>query len=179
MIIGDYDIENYCYKNSQIIEPPTETFLEKNWIPIVNNGKELFIYKWSPLEIGHIVEKENGVKKLEILHTFEETCSQELFNCVRGSTQFIEKGDELIGVVHFSRRFKRFNKYFHMLVVLDKETMKPKKCSEPFYFEQVGIEYCIGFDIRYEKYWFWISQYDNNPRLVSIDTDKLGITNVF
>lgn len=179
MIIGDYDIENYCYKNSQIIEPPGETFLEKNWIPIVNNGKELFIYKWSPLEIGHIIETEDGVKKLKILQTFEETRSQELFNDARGSTHFIERDEELIGVVHFSRRFKRFNKYFHMLVVLDKETLKPKKYSDPFYFEQVGIEYCIGFDIRYGKYWFWISQYDNNPMLVSIDMNKLGIMNVF
>jgi hypothetical protein len=52
MIIGDYCIDNFNYTNSYLVHPPTETFLEKNWIPLILNNpesqyhqRELFIYR--------------------------------------------------------------------------------------------------------------------------------------
>ena len=61
------------------------------------------------------------------------------------------------------------------MVILDKETYAPLKYSRPFYFKNIGIEFCIGFSINENKYWFWISQLDRDPMLVSIDIDKIDI----
>jgi hypothetical protein len=93
---------------------------------------------------------------------------------MRGSAPFVEYGGEWVGVIHFSEETKPRH-YFHMMVVLDKDTMKPLRYSEPFYFENISIEFCIGFDIRCDKYWFWISQYDRDPLLIALDVKKLLI----
>ena len=51
-------------------------------------------------------------------------------------------------------------KYFHMLIALDKDTLRPLYHSNSFYFLNVGIEYCIGFTVKEENFIFWISQND-------------------
>jgi hypothetical protein len=57
---------------------------------------------------------------------------------------------------------------------LDKETLKPIRYSESFVFANIGIEFCIGFDVSDNgKYLFWISQFDREPSLISIDIDKI------
>lgn len=179
MIVGEYDIENKCYKDSHLIEPPTDTFCEKNWIPIVKtndngNQEELFIYRWQPFEIGKIVENENGERKLEIVSTHDATKIAPFFHKIRGSAPLVEHNGYLVGVVHFSEEKKPRN-YYHIMVILDKETYAPLKYSRPFYFKNIGIEFCIGFSINENKYWFWISQLDRDPMLVSIDIDKIDI----
>ena len=58
MMVGDYDVENAKICDGAIVQPPTDTWAEKNWIPIVRKNKilmgdgtmidqeeELFIYK--------------------------------------------------------------------------------------------------------------------------------------
>jgi hypothetical protein len=62
-----------------------------------------------------------------------------------------------------------------MMVMLDKDTYMPLKYSRPFYFNNIGIEFCIGFSINENKYWFWISRFDRDPMLVSIDVNKIDI----
>ena len=56
-----------------------------------------------------------------------------------------------------------------------KDTFRPIRYSEPFVFEQIGIEFCIGFTIIDEKYWFWISQFDREPVLITLDIEKFPI----
>jgi uncharacterized protein with PIN domain len=179
MVVGEYDIENRCYNDSHLIEPPTDTFCEKNWIPIVktlDNGmqEELFIYRWQPFEIGKIVENENGKHQLEIVITHDNTRIAPFFHKIRGSAPLVEYNGHLVGVVHFSEEKKPRN-YYHMMVMLDKDTYIPLKYSRPFYFNNIGIEFCIGFSINENKYWFWISQFDRDPMLVSIDVNKIDI----
>ena len=59
--------------------------------------------------------------------------------------------------------------------MLDKQTFKPLKYSQNFCFEKVGIEFCIGFTIKDEKYHFWISRFDRDPLLVSLDMNKIPL----
>jgi hypothetical protein len=178
MVVGEYDIENRCYKDSYLIEPPTNTFCEKNWIPIIKTihdhgiQEELFIYRWQPFEIGKIVEKENGERQLDIVITYDTTKIAPFFYKIRGSAPLVEYNGHLVGVIHFSEEKKPRN-YYHMMIMLDKDTYMPLKYSRPFYFKNVGIEFCIGFSINENKYWFWISQFDRDPMLVSIDIDKI------
>ena len=182
MIIGDYNYETKSYSNSQIVDPPTDTWCEKNWIPLTDPeglGRELFIYKWAPLEIGEIFREPDKNPQLKIIQTYKETCGVHEFQHMKGSTPFIDFGpDELVGVVHFSEDTKP-RSYFHMMVVLDKCSLKPLRYSEPFVFEKVGIEFCIGFRIYNGSYEFWISRMDRDPILICISCDLLEIKHLF
>ena len=176
MIVGDYDIENNSITNGTIIHPPHDTWCEKNWIPIVrknvdmdNNGfeeeeeeEELFIYKWYPLEIGKIEYDESGEHaSLKIIQT--HSVPSLVFSKIRGSTVFQETADGYLGVVHFSEEHSPRH-YYHMMVVLDKETLQIVKYSETFYFEKMGIEFCIGFKLLDDlNILFWISRHDRDP----------------
>jgi hypothetical protein len=171
MIIGEYDINSCQYLNSKIIQPPTQTHCEKNWIPLNNCDDECFIYKWSPFEIGKINHDTN---QLEIIKSYEIKSPD--FHRIRGSTIFIDNINQkdLIGVVHFSEETSQ-RQYNHMLVTLDKETNLPISYSDPFCFQHHGVEFCIGFTIKDEKYVFWISKKDNDTVMVSINIDEIPI----
>jgi len=178
MIKGIYNIEKRTYDNCTLIIPPNrDSWCEKNWTPLIKGDKEYFIYKWSPFEIGTIVEKQeesgNTYHQLDI-------CSQFLhrtpfFHKVRGSTPFIETEDGYLGVVHFSEE-KTPRQYFHLLVLLDKETFHPLRYSNHFYFHNTTIEFCIGFSIIDNKYHFWISNFDRNPELVISEIESIPIS---
>jgi hypothetical protein len=173
MVVGNYDYETKTYSDSRIIQPPTDTWCEKNWVPIspptAPGSKQKFVYKWAPMEIGEITDD----NQLSIVHTYEDTKSIPLFSKMKGSAPFVEHNGDLVGIIHFSEE-TRPRHYFHMLVVLDRETFKPMRYSEPFVFENIGIEFCIGFDVSIEsKYLFWISQFDREPALIAIDMDRI------
>lgn len=201
MLVGDYDVNNLQLSNVSVVEPPEDTWCEKNWIPLIHGGceeggeggegeggdveeKEWFIYKWSPLQIGCI---END--KLVIKKTFNIVSP--IFDNVRGSSLFVEYQNHWVGVVHFSEKnAPRY--YHHMLVMLDKHTFQPLKYTQCFHFEKLGIEFCIGFSVvsssslannddedikkgegEKNSFCFWISQFDKDPLFVSLDAEKL------
>ena len=175
MVIGNYDVETRTYSDSRIIQPPADTWCEKNWVPLPVPGPggnaQMFVYKWAPMEIGEILDG----NRLVIVKRHEDTVNIPLFSKMKGSGPFIEHDGNLIGVIHFSEETKPRH-YFHMIVVLDKDTLKPIRYSESFVFANIGIEFCIGFDISPgidNKYLFWISQFDRDPALFSIPMDKI------
>uniref|UniRef100_A0A6C0HBK7 Uncharacterized protein n=1 Tax=viral metagenome TaxID=1070528 RepID=A0A6C0HBK7_9ZZZZ len=168
MLIGEYDIIDHTFNNCIIAKPPYETHCEKNWIPLLKNGKEYFIYKWFPMEIGTL-NAEN-----ELVIEMRYPIKSPWFHKVRGSSIFVDNGEHFVGVVHFSEETTP-RRYYHMLVSLDKETFKPLKYSEIFHFQHLGIEFCIGFTIKNGEYVFWISQMDREPLMISISIDKLKL----
>ena len=97
------------------------------------------IYKWTPfMEIGKISYPEN---RLEIVSRYE--IRPTIFRNVRGSTTFVENEDcELVGIVHFCENTEPLQ-YYHIMVVLEKDTFRPIRYSEPFCFQHIGIEFCI------------------------------------
>ena len=175
MIVGEYDLESGTICRGQIIQPPNniDSWCEKNWIPLIEEEKELFIYKWYPMEIGHI-----DYEKGELVIDYTIPNSFPLFSKVKGSTLFYDIlshkpcEDGLLGVVHISEEYEPRH-YYHMLVLLDRETYSVKNYSETFCFEKIGIEYCIGFtpyerDGLETKYTFWISRHDRDPLMIQI-----------
>lgn len=170
MVIGNYDYETRTYSDSRIIQPPHDTWCEKNWVPM-STTRQRFVYKWAPMEIGEITEADN---QLQIVDRHEDTVNIPLFSKMKGSAPFVELSDgTLVGVIHFSEETKPRH-YFHMLVVLDRESFKPLRYSESFVFENIGIEFCVGFDVSTDgKYLFWISQFDREPALITIDMDRI------
>ena len=174
MITGKYDISAGELTDTFVVEAPTDTWCEKNWIPIFKEGggdtDPYFIYKWCPLEIGRIVSS-----KLEIQIRHET--SHFVFRNIRGSTCFfreiVEGTDGLVGVVHYSEDRCPTRHYFHRLVLLDKTDFKPIKYTDAFYFCNLTVEFCIGFSKKEEKYMFWISQMDRDPMKIIIEKDKI------
>lgn len=162
MVIGDYNIETLSYENCQVIDSPINAQYEKNWIPIIHNNEELFIYSWSPFQVGRI-----NKNQLDIVYLYENTNIAPNFYRVRGSSTFIDYSGVLLGLVHFSDEGSPRN-YYHMLVSLDKETLHPLKYSDPFYFQHIGIEFCTGFYIKDNKYIFWVSKIDRNACMMTI-----------
>jgi len=170
MVRGKYDADNGIYSDCVVLTPPTlHGGCEKNWIPIVKENTEYFIYKWSPFKIG-TVHTETNQLNIDIVWNHDTP----FFNHVRGSTCFVETEAGLLGLVHFSEE-KHPRHYFHILVLLDKQTFRPLKYSENFYFHQLSIEFCVGFTIKNEKYHFWISNFDRDPEMVIIDPENIPL----
>jgi hypothetical protein len=195
MIVGDYRPETQDLAISSLIEPPTDTFLEKNWVPLVLNnptsefhGRELFIYGWGPFSVGEIREDPiTGTKRLEIIYQENQTRLAPFFHKMKGSAVFVDTAagatyniGNLVGVVHFSEEL-RPRHYFHMMVELDRRTLKPLRYSEPFYFDSVSIEFCIGFSLSSDRmnYLFWISKMDRDPILITVPILDIPFVGVF
>jgi len=179
MMIGQYDMNTFEMKNGYIVEPPSNTWCEKNWIPICNPEKQeemYYIYKWCPMEIGQVQEnQEDSTYKLHI--SIKHNTNPCIFGNIRGSSCFIldtiDGTEGLLGVVHFSEENSP-RKYYHRLVLLDKHTFIPLKYTECFVFEKIGVEFCIGFTSVSNKYVCWISQMDRDPLMIEIDKTDIG-----
>ena len=188
MIRGKYNIEKRIYEDCLLLVPPNkDSWCEKNWIPIIKGGEEYFIYKWFPFEIGSLVEKTDP---LGVSYTQLDICLQyqhrtPFFEKVRGSTTFIPlvsdagsdagSNADYLGVVHFSEE-KSPRQYYHMLVLLDKDTLMPLRYSNHFFFNRISIEFCIGFSIIDDNYHFWISNFDRDPELVIIKKESIPLS---
>ena len=146
---------------------------EKNWIPLPKQSptgywEEWFVYKWHPFELGRV--NTGAESKLQIERRYATPA--ETFSKIRESTTFTDYGDNqhLIGLVHFSEEHTPRH-YYHMLVLLDRETFRPVRYSATFYFEKLTIEFCIGMTTlgkNNETYGFWISRFDRDPLYIEI-----------
>ena len=194
MIVGSYCPETATYSNCDVIIPPNpKSWCEKNWIPIRRpqaadsassdavsmSYEELFIYKWSPMEFGKIVEAEDGSKHLAIVDRYD-TGNLPWFERFRGSTTFTETSEGLIGLVHFSEEGSPRH-YYHSLLLLDRNTLHPIRYSMPFYFQKVGVEFCIGMTVQSiqedeDTFVFWISRMDRDPLMVTVKKSEIPMT---
>lgn len=172
IIQGRYNIEsNTCEKCNVLIPPDPNSWCEKNWIPVCHNGEDKIIYKWFPFEVGVLKENENG-KQLEIIMSLQHKTP--MFSNIRGSTPFIETADGFLGVVHFSYEGCPRH-YYHALILLDKTDLRPIKYSEFFYFNNISVEFCIGFTQMDDKYYFWFSNFDREPELLIINNTEVPL----
>jgi tetratricopeptide (TPR) repeat protein len=165
IVFGEYDIENKKYNNNKVLYPPTETDCEKNWIPIINNQEVLFIYKWHPLEIGKLDEK----NKLNIIIKHD---TPSFFKHYRGSSSVCEYNNQYWCITH-GVKYTTPRRYYHQFVVFDKTTLKPVNYSVPFYFNNFKIEYCNGMMIKGKEVTIIFSQNDMNPCIMKTDMDRV------
>ncbi len=167
MVLGNYCLVTGEITDGRLLHPPQETWCEKNWIPVNYRGQDAFIYQWWPMHIGVLDEHD----QLSIIR--EHRMTNPLFKRIRGSTLFLpQTSGSLIGVVHFSEEGSP-RKYFHMLVELDDESLMPLRFSQPFCFESLGVEFCIGFTHTEDAYLFWISRMDRDPCMISVYKEEL------
>ena len=156
VVQGDYSLSNRALQNCRVLEPPTDTDCEKNWLPIA--GTSSIIYAWHPFQIGRVRDD-----KLAI-HVTHET--PWFFRHLRGSAIPIQIGPDLLVLTHYVE-YTQPRKYYHCIVALDAEDYKPLRISMPFTFKATGVEYCLGWKIDQEGITFAFSSWDDNPCLTT------------
>lgn len=173
MVRGIYDVSSGLLQDCRVIVPPDAgSWCEKNWIPLSLAGSygTKWIYRWSPFELGVLQETENGEEQLMIEISLPH--STPMFSKIRGSSPFVETEEGWVGVVHMSYDGSP-RRYLHCLVLLDKTTGLPLRYTDFFVFRQVSVEFCIGFTVDSGRYHFWISNFDRDPEVVSVDREAI------
>jgi hypothetical protein len=173
MILGTYDLESGQYRDCVMVVPPDpNSWCEKNWTPL---GEGRFIYQWSPMEVWRYNQAPDQVGQ-PAPWVLERTVPTDAFpwlKAARGSTPLVPFGDGLlVGLVHFSEG-SRPRHYFHVVVVLERETLRPVKTSVPMYFDVLGIEFCTGMVYQEGTMYAWVSRYDRDPVLVCLDEARI------
>jgi hypothetical protein len=172
MVMGEYDPIQRVYKNSHFLHSPYKRCMQKNWIPLVWEDDLWFIYRWFPLEIGKL----DQTHTLVIHKTFP--IQEPAFRDIRGSSGFVEYGEYLVGIVHYSIDGAP-RKYFHRFVALDKDSLEPKMYSDDFYFRKIGVEFCLSLAIVKGEYVCWISQMDRDPLMLKLNMEKINFVHRF
>jgi hypothetical protein len=174
MVEGVYDVASHALKDAYVIQSPRETRCEKNWVPVAFEGALAYIYKWNPLEVARVEpDEETSVPKLRVVASLAAPAAcAALFSVFRGSSTLVSTEAGLLGVVHFSVSDAP-RQYYHAMALLDRDTLAPLGCSAPFFFDAVGIEFCIGFEVDDTRYRFWISRFDRAPAMVVVDAAQM------
>jgi len=174
IMTGEYSDAMAMFESGQVLEPPTDTYCEKNWIPLGAEGAftvgssaaltvgalERFIYRWAPFEIGEL----HGTT-LKIIKSIP--VENMLLQKIRGSSPPVwsPRDQCFYCVVHYCEHIHgdKTLTYYHMLVKLNRN-YEPFEWSDVFHFNRIGIQYCIGFTILDDhKFMFWFSEHDGNP----------------
>lgn len=164
---GKYNLRTHQFENNHSLRPPEETDCEKNWIPYKESK---FVYKWHPFQIGSVSDSDTL-----ILESSQDTPL--FFRHMRGSSTFVEEGGFLWSLTHCVI-YEQPRKYYHMVVKVDPKTDKVIAYTQPFYFMNNAIEYCLSLDKRDNTYYTFVSQNDSNPIFVEWDDSILIWKNI-
>jgi hypothetical protein len=138
---GEIDMVLGKTKDHTFLQMEGQHIIEKNWVYFQDGEQKKMIYSWYPLTIGAI-EGSRFYKTHEL-----ETPA--FFRHLRNSTNGIVIGDEIWFIGHIvSYEDRRY--YYHMVMVLDRSTLRLKKYTKLFTFESEKVEYTLGF-IHNEK----------------------------
>jgi len=156
---GEYDPSASCLTATAIASPFGRP-CEKNWCQFVDSkGALRVVYDWSPLRIG-------AMEKGSLLLT-SESPTPAWFRHVRGSSHGVTVKDEvwfLCHVVHYVTP----RHYYHLIVILDRDTLAYKRCSTLFKFDGDCIEYALGFLVEETRVLFSYSQMDRTSFVMGV-----------
>ena len=135
---GIIDISKESTCNDQHLKKVNQNSIEKNWVLFpTKNGEMKIIYNWSPKLIIGDIHEDQFVETHQIsVPTF--------FKYLRGSTNGVIIQDEVWFICHaVSYEDRRY--YYHIIVVLDRDTYQLKRYTPFFTFEGEKVEYTLGF----------------------------------
>lgn len=143
--------------------------VEKNWTLFEDGeGNMKCIYGWHPLIIGDI---RDGA-----FHTTHELPTARIFENFRGSTNGVPVGDEIWFLCHVvSYENRRF--YYHVMVALDKTTLKITRYTPFFTFTKECVEYTLGFTYKDGTLLIGYSTMDRTTRYIHVK--KTWFDNMF
>ena len=162
IVMGTYDSSTNELTNSRILEHPVPQNCEKNWLMVsqADHTDPTVIYNWHPFQTLAVDPSSNTLKPL---NTYQ---MPPYFQKLRGSANPVLYNGKYLCLTHVVK-YGSPRKYYHHLVLLHQETLKPEAISIPFYFETNGIEYCLGFDIQGDTLLLAFSSFDANPKLLT------------
>lgn len=148
---GHYTDEKFVYDE---IKSPYDKPCEKNWV--FSSGDNV-IYNWHPMmTIGKIVDNSFKIEKMIKTPLF--------FQDIRGSTHGYEYNGEMWFLCHLVE-YANPREYYHLFVVLDKDTHIPKRWSSLFKFDGEKIEFALGLIIEEDKIIISYSTWDSCPTI--------------
>jgi len=168
---GIIDLSKESTVEQRCLKKIGQNSIEKNWVLIPSNNTIKthlkVIYNWSPnLIIGDIVEDQFVETHKIKVPTF--------FKYLRGSTNGVIVKDEIWLMCHVvSYEERRY--YYHIVVVLDKDTYELKKYTPFFTFEGEKVEYTLGFNYLESDDTLLIgySVYDKSTKYMNIQRNYL------
>jgi len=132
---------------------------QKNWCFFSHNSKLYCVYSWEPFMVFE-VNTINGKLKMVVKLNYEENLVS-----LRGSTNGMIINSDIYFMVHSVHKHKNNRTYFHRIVRMDLSTLNIIDVSEPFYFNDKGIEYCCGLTWKEDKVYFSWSSNDSSSNV--------------
>jgi len=169
IVKGRYDIDTGRLTDNIIIKSPVGANCEKNWIMLEN---DICIYNWNPFIVARIKE--------DRLDYLQETPTDGFLKNMRGSTNFIKTSpNKYVGMVHSILGNPR--KYYHVFIEIEREieigTETPKykitRYSMPFFFDNLSVEYTLGFTKIAGICTLIYSKNDGNPAWIQFDSSQI------
>ena len=172
---GIIDSNSSSCSSSQILCKDNERNIEKNWVLFQDSVfGEKCVYQWYPLTIGDI--DSNG--KFDTL--IEDHNVPAFFKSLRGSTNGVVIDDEIWFICHLvSYEDRRY--YYHIMVVLDKNSYRLKSYTPLWTFEKQKVEYTLGMVYTNNKFLIGYSTMDNTTKYTNVSKhifDNMMIQNI-
>lgn len=162
---GQYDVRTTVLK-STAFDSPHNRVCEKNWCYTQNARGELYvIYEWSPLTMGTL-----GGNSLTIASMDPNVPA--FFRDLRGSSNGVRVDDEMWFLCHMVD-YSTPRHYYHIIVVLDRATMKYKRNSILFKLKGDPIEYALGMVVEPTRVVFSYSRMDRTSAVHVISREVL------
>ena len=161
---GVYDLSGESLEYSEITSPE-KAKCEKNWALFMQDDRLRVVYKWHPLTIYDFAKMQLGTVTRKEMPPF--------FKKVRGSTNGTIYKDELwfIGhvVEHGSPRH-----YYHLFIVLDKNTLELRKYSYLFRFDKgEKVEFSLGLVVEDDRLIVSHSNWDRTSKIKIFDKEQI------
>ena len=157
---GPYTFETNCLFTTPFVSPYGEQ-CEKNWCYFHTAKGELrIVYKWSPLTI--CVQNGNTVKELS-----KDASVPNIFQDLRGSSNGCLVNDEIWFLTHLVQ-YCMPRHYYHMLVILDANTLAFKRHSILFKFHGDCIEYGLGLIVEVDRIVLSYSRMDRTSAVLTL-----------
>jgi hypothetical protein len=132
------------------IEPPTDSYCEKNWMPILDLPNHYV--KWcNPTEIVEIDVKTKSSKTIKIVKQ-----NINLPRDLRGGSQVIKYKDYWVALTHevdlwYNEQGNKDAQYYHRFILWDKD-WNIVHCSKDFKFMDAKIEFSCGLHFENDKF---------------------------
>jgi len=118
-----------------LLPSPTDSPMEKNWMPCVDGDLLKWIYWIDPMEVLAFRDGEIFRKRLSRYGRLEKWA---------GSSPLVRYRGNWLAVVHLRKNTRELCSFEHRLIELDND-FHLKRMSPAFTFEGEDVEYCAGF----------------------------------
>lgn len=147
------DVGRGAIVHAEALRGPWSKHAQKNWMPLIDGDDAKIIYATQPttiFDLAHVDDRDVGFLSWHIADQYGIGCDvavreSETFphGRLRGGSQAVRVDGGWIFVVHDVAFPGSGRIYLHRFGMLD-EQFKLVGLSDPFYFEQLHIEFCAG-----------------------------------